>query len=41
CGIEVGHGARKVHLALGARARLVNQAAATTLTIGGHPVLTE
>ncbi|MBL2647663.1 muramoyltetrapeptide carboxypeptidase, partial [Klebsiella pneumoniae] len=32
---------RTVTLPLGARARLVNQAAATTLTIGGHPVLTE
>ena len=40
-GLEFGHEQRTVTLPLGARARLVNQAAATTLTIGGHPVLTE
>lgn len=38
-GLEFGHEQRTVTLPLGA-ARLVNQAAAT-LTIGGHPVLTE
>ncbi len=40
-GLEFGHEQRTVTLPLGARARLVNQATATTLTIGGHPVLTE
>ena len=40
-GLEFGHEQRTVTLPLGARARLVNQAAATTLTIGGHPVLAE
>jgi muramoyltetrapeptide carboxypeptidase len=30
-----------VTLPLGARARLVNQPSATTLTISGHPVLAE
>ena len=40
-GLEFGHEQRTVTLPLGARARLVNQAAATTMTIGGHPVLTE
>ena len=40
-GLEFGHEQRTVTLPLGARARLVNQAATTTLTISGHPVLTE
>ncbi|MDR8471185.1 muramoyltetrapeptide carboxypeptidase, partial [Acinetobacter baumannii] len=40
-GLEFGHEQRTVTLPLGARARLVNQAAATTLTISGHPVLAE
>ncbi len=40
-GLEFGHEQRTVTLPLGAHARTVNQAAATTLTIGGHPVLTE
>ncbi|HBT5190639.1 TPA: muramoyltetrapeptide carboxypeptidase, partial [Klebsiella quasipneumoniae] len=40
-GLEFGHEQRTVTLPLGARARLVNQPSATTLTISGHPVLAE
>ena len=40
-GLEFGHEQRTVTLPLGARARLVNQTSATTLTISGHPVLAE
>lgn len=40
-GLEFGHEQRTVTLPLGARARLVNTSSATTLTLSGHPVLTE
>ncbi|WEF29874.1 muramoyltetrapeptide carboxypeptidase [Klebsiella aerogenes] len=40
-GLEFGHEQRTVTLPLGARARLVNNASATTLTLSGHPVLAE
>ena len=40
-GLDFGHEQRTVTLPLGARALLVNNASATTLSISGHPVLTE
>ncbi|KNC91013.1 muramoyltetrapeptide carboxypeptidase [Trabulsiella odontotermitis] len=40
-GLDFGHEARTVTLPLGAQGKLVNTAAATTLTLSGHPVLTE
>jgi muramoyltetrapeptide carboxypeptidase len=40
-GLEFGHEQRTVTLPLGAHARLVNHASATTLTLSGHPVLAE
>ncbi|MCF6687657.1 muramoyltetrapeptide carboxypeptidase [Raoultella terrigena] len=40
-GLDFGHEQRTVTLPLGARALLVNNAATTTLTLSGHPVLTE
>ncbi|HDG9807170.1 TPA: muramoyltetrapeptide carboxypeptidase [Raoultella planticola] len=40
-GLDFGHEQRTVTLPLGANALLVNNAATTTLTLSGHPVLTE
>ena len=40
-GLDFGHEQRTVTLPLGARARLVNQREAATLTLSGHPVLGE
>ena len=40
-GLDFGHEQRTVTLTLGANALLVNNAATTTLTLSGHPVLTE
>ncbi|HHG8772842.1 TPA: muramoyltetrapeptide carboxypeptidase [Raoultella planticola] len=40
-GLDFGHEQRTVTLPLGAKALLVNNAATTTLTLSGHPVLTE
>lgn len=40
-GLDFGHEQQTVTLPLGANALLVNNAATTTLTLSGHPVLTE
>ena len=40
-GLDFGHEQQTVTLPLGAEALLVNNAATTTLTLSGHPVLTE
>ncbi|MDQ4431905.1 muramoyltetrapeptide carboxypeptidase [Yokenella regensburgei] len=40
-GLDFGHEARTVTLPLGAKALLVNSGDATTLTLSGHPVLSE